>query len=319
MTAHSVLVPFLARRPEQLLPYAALVDWTDAHRLWQGQAMLVEPFQGFASAAGAGFRVPTGLGVTLMPLRHPYDAAHQVRSLAMTTGESVVAGFGPGGRSFQQSLLGAPYPSQLTAVREYVTIVRGLLDGGVVDVVGEYFSCRAAMGPAVFPTVELGLGVLRPGMARLAGEIADVAITWLTPARYLRDEVLPALRYGARKAGRAVPRLAAIVPLALRRPDRDAAEMVLASNAAHMRAPHYIDTLRRAGIDIGGDDPVLNAKRMVEGGAFVHGDLDQILDQLAEYRDAGVDEIVFNLTGVFNHDGPKVAMDDLKALLAAVS
>lgn len=319
MTAYSVLMPFLPRRPEQLLPYAALVEWTGAHRLWQGQAMLVEPFQGFAAAAGAGFRVPTGTGVTLMPLRHPYEAAHQVRSLALTTGESVVAGFGPGGTSFQRSLLGAPYASPLTAAREYLTIVRSLLMGRTVDVDGEYFSCHASMGPAVAPRIDLGLGVLRPGMARLAGEVADVAVTWLTPPAYLRDTVLPAMREGAEKAGRTTPRLSAIIPVALERPDRDPADMVLASNSRHMQAPHYIDMLKKAGIDISGEELPAAAKRMLDGGAFVHGDVDRIVEQFAVYREAGVDEIILNLTGVYNVYGPKAAMDDLKKILSAVT
>ncbi|MGW6545006.1 LLM class flavin-dependent oxidoreductase [Streptomyces massasporeus] len=319
MTAYSVLMPFLPRRPEQLLPYAALVEWTNADRLWQGQAMLVEPFQGFASAAGAGFRVPTGLGVTLMPLRHPYEAAHQVRSLALATGESVIAGFGPGGRSFQQSLLGTPYTSPLTAAREYLTIVRGLLSGKMVEVQGEYFSCRAEMGPAISPRIDLGLGVLRSGMARLAGEVADVAITWLTPASYLRKSVLPAMKAGSETAGRTVPRLSAIVPVALDRPDREPSDMVIASNSRHMQAPHYVDMLKKAGIDIAGEELPAAAKRMIEGGAFVHGDVDRIVEQLAAYRDAGVDEIILNVTGVFNVYGAKAAMDDLKSILAAVA
>ncbi|MFK4070837.1 LLM class flavin-dependent oxidoreductase [Streptomyces sp. NPDC029674] len=311
-------MPFLPRRPEQLLPYAALVEWTGARRLWQGQAMLVEPFQGFASAAGAGFRVPTGLGVTLMPLRHPYEAAHQVRSLALATGEPVVAGFGPGGRSFQSSLMGAPYRSPLTAVREYLAIVRGLLDEAQVEVRGEYFTCHARMGPAIAPPIELGLGVLRPGMARLAGEIADVAITWLTPASYLENAVLPALREGAAACARAAPRLSAIVPVALDRPDRAPADMVIASNAAHMQAPHYIDMLKRAGIDITGLDPSAAARRIIDGGAFVHGNIDEVVSGLSEYRKAGVGEIILNLTGVCNAYGPKAALRDLKTILGAL-
>ncbi|MBU6532321.1 LLM class flavin-dependent oxidoreductase [Streptomyces mayonensis] len=319
MTAYSVLMPFLPRRPEQLLPYAALVEWTGAHRLWQGQAMLVEPFQGFAAAAGAGFRVPTGTGVTLMPLRHPYEAAHQVRSLAMTTGEPVVAGFGPGSREFQRSLLGTPYARPLTAAREYLTIVRGLLSGGTVDVDGEYFSCHATMVPAVAPRIDLGLGVLRPGMAELAGEVADAAVTWLTPPAYLRDTVRPAMEKGAGKAGRPTPRLTAIVPVALERPDRDPAELVLASNATHIQAPHYVDMLKKAGIDISGEELPAAAKRVLEGDAFVHGDIGTIVEKLAAYREAGVDEIVLNVTGVFNVHGPKAAMEDLKKILASVT
>lgn len=319
MTKYSVMIPFVPRRPEQILPYAALVEWTAAHALWQGQSTLIEPHQGFVYAAGAGFRVPTGLGVTLMPLRHPYEAALQARSLAMTTGEPVVAGFGPGPVAFQEAMLGAPYRSQLGAIREYVTAVRGLLAGGVVDLRGEYVECKGMLPPAVAPPIEIGLGVLRRGMAKLAGELADVAVTWLTPAGYLQDVIVPALREGAEAAGRDTPRVAAMVPLALRRPDRTPAEQALASNALHLQAPHYIDMLRTAGMDVTGKDPAADAKAIAEGGAFLSGDLDELVTRLKEYEQAGADEIILNLTGAFNLNGPKETMNELKSLLGALT
>ncbi|MGW1465536.1 LLM class flavin-dependent oxidoreductase [Streptomyces sp. NPDC001493] len=315
---YSVLIPFLPRRTEQVLPYAALVEWTGARRLWQGQSLLMEPFQTFSAVAGAGFRVPTGLGVTLMPLRHPFEAAHLVKSLAMATGESVLAGFGPGGKTFQQSLLGTPYRSQLGAVREYLTIVRGLLGGDPVEVKGEFYSCHAQMGPVMAPEVRLGLGVLRPGMARLAGEVADAAVTWLTPAAYLDGVVRPALREGADSAGRPEPTVTAMVPVALERPGRDVSDFVLSSNSGHMVAPHYIDMLGKAGIDYSTMDPKSAGRLMADAGAFIHGDIESVVKQLDEYRLAGVDEIVLNLTGVANLYGPKAAMEDLKKILTAV-
>ncbi len=315
---YSVLIPFVPRRPEQVLPFAGLVEWTAAARLWQGQGMQLESFQAFASAAGAGFRVPTGLGVTLMPLRHPYDAVNQAKSLAMTTGESVVAGIGPGGLSFQQGLLGAPYRSQLTAVREYMAIMRALLVDGSVDVAGEYFSCQAQIAQIISPPIDLGLGVLRAGMARLAGEIADVAITWLTPPSYLDQTLAPALRRGAQGADRLMPKLTTLVPVALKRPDRPVSDFVLASNGMHMQAPHYVDMLDKAGIAISGLDPAAAANRLVEHGAFVYGDLEQVFAAFDDYRKAGVDEIVLNVTGVCNLYGAKAALQDLKAILTAL-
>jgi alkanesulfonate monooxygenase SsuD/methylene tetrahydromethanopterin reductase-like flavin-dependent oxidoreductase (luciferase family) len=319
MTAYSILIPFAPTRPEQVLPYAALVQYTDAHRLWQLQATRIEAYQNFAYAAGAGFRVPIGFGVTLMPLRHPHEAALQARSMAMTTGQSVIAGFGPGAKLVQQALYGEAYASPLTAAREYLTMVRGLLDGEHVAIKGDYFSCEGALAAFASPPVELGLGVLRPRMARLAGEVADVAITWLTPANYLRDTLAPALREGAVSVGRPMPRLTAMVPLALTRPDHSATELALASNERHLRAPHYIDMLRKSGIDVVGDDPVSDAEALVKGDAFLSGNRDQIVEKLAEYEAAGVDEVVLNVTAVARTYGTRAALQELKGILAALS
>ncbi|MEV0393957.1 LLM class flavin-dependent oxidoreductase [Polymorphospora rubra] len=318
--AFSILVPTVPRRPEQILPFAALTAWTPAARLWQGQSLLVEPYQGFAHAAGAGFRVPVGLGVALMGLRNPYEAAGQARSLATVTGHPVVAGFGPGAPVFQRAVLGRPYPSPLTACREYLTAVRQLLGGGVVEVAGEYVNMTAQLTPTPAPPVELGLGVLRPGMARLAGEVADVAITWLTPAAYLRSSVVPALRAGAEAANRPMPRLTAIVPMALGRPDRTPVEIALASNAGHLQAPHYRDMLRRAGAGIGPDDSLEDAgKALVGCDGFLSGSPEQLAELVAEYADAGVDEIVINVTGVHALYGQQAALAELRTILAEVA
>jgi 5,10-methylenetetrahydromethanopterin reductase len=312
---YSVMAPFSTIQHEHLLPYAAMVEWTGVHRLWQGQSIAVEPHQAFAAAAGTGLRIPLGTAVTLMPMRHPYEAAVQASSLARITGQSLVSGYGPGPRLFQTMLRGEPYRSQLGAVREYVEIMRGLLDGRQVDVHGDYFTCTGSIG-TTNPKVEIGLGVLRPGMARLAGQVADVAITWLTPAAYLRDTIVPALTEGAREAGRPVPRVVAAVPVALARHGREPAEVALAGNAAHLRGPHYLDMLTRAGVRVADSTPLEQAAALVESGAFLVGDLDQLRGALKEFEDAGVDEVALNFTGVHNKSGAKAAMTELRMVLA---
>ncbi|WP_371494518.1 LLM class flavin-dependent oxidoreductase [Kitasatospora sp. NBC_00374] len=295
------------------------MHWTRAARLWQGQSLAVEAHQGFAHAAGTGFGVPTGLGVSLMPLRHPYEAALQARSLALSTGHSVLAGFGPGSGPLQRAMRGEPYASPLTAAEEYLTIVRGLLQGELLDFSGEYYHCEGALPPSPAPEVQVGLGVLRPGMARLAGRVADAAITWLTPASYLRETVLPALREGAEAAGRPVPRVVAMVPMALPLPDLDIEAVAVASNGTHMQAPHYADMLGRAGIDVSSGDPLVNARSLIEGGSFLAGEVDELVEQIRIFWNSGVDEVVINLTGVASVRGPQAAMRQIKTIVTALS
>ncbi|GAB3206654.1 5,10-methylenetetrahydromethanopterin reductase [Marinactinospora endophytica] len=319
MTEYSILAPVVPLRAEQLLPYAALVQWSAARRLWQGQATVSDPHQMFTAAAVAGFRVPVGTGVTLMPLRHPLEAALQAKSLAVTTGHPVVAGFGPGARVFQSSVLGRPYASPLQATREYATIVKKLVSGEVVNLAGEYFHCENGLPSLPSPPVEVGIGVLRPRMAELAGEIADVAITWLTPASYLRDTLMPALRAGAAKAGRPVPRVVAIVPLALSGEGRDGLTLALTSNMGHISLPHYVDMLRRSGIPIDPEDPLSGARALIKGGAFLFGDPATVAEGLDGFRAAGADEIVLNVSGVCRQYGAKTSLLELETVLTEVT
>lgn len=314
----SVMLPFSPTRPEQALAYTALVQRSGARRLWHGQALAMTSDLAFAFAAGAGAPVPTGLGVGLMPLIPPYMAALNARSLAVCTGASAVAGFGTGTPEVQAALAGASYRSPLRATREYVTAVRGLLEDGVVEQTGEYFSVNARMPLIESPPVEIGLGVLRPRMAEVAGELADVAITWLTPPEYLRDVLVPALCKGAARAGRTPPKVTAIVPVAVEDDESALLRMVRAATATHIQGGNYISMLRGAGLEVEGADAEAVARRMVECGVFAGGTVADVAETLASYRKAGADEIVLHVSGVYNTKGGVSAIGDLKSVLAEV-
>ncbi|MGW0392509.1 LLM class flavin-dependent oxidoreductase [Streptomyces sp. NPDC003042] len=310
----SVLLPIVPTRAEQAAPFAAFVQWRGARALWQGQVLLNEQHQILAQLSGTGLRVPFGIGVSLMPLRHPVQAAIEARTLAAASGHPVTAGFGPGARAFQEMVLGEPYKSPLTACREYLNIVRGLLDGDEVDQRGTYFSYTGSIPRSPAPPVEVGLGVLRPGMARIAGESADVAITWLTPPSYVRDVIVPALREGAEAAGRPVPRVVSIVPMAAAADGRDTPAVLGTGSSGHFSAPHYRDMLTHAGVQVDGEDPTATAKSLLAAGGALTGDPAELAAGIAAYHAAGADEVVLNNAGVGMLEGPRAVLRDLEAL-----
>ncbi|MCH6160337.1 LLM class flavin-dependent oxidoreductase [Streptomyces marispadix] len=314
----SILLPFGPVRPEQVVPFANLVNWTCADRLWQGHGMLLDSHHLINWLAGIGIRIPSGFGVTLMPLRSPYQAAIEARSVALATGRSVVAGFGPGGLQAQRSFLGKPYAGQIGACREYVTTVRGLLHGETVENSGDHFPGVSKLLEYKQPPVSVGLGVLRERMAALAGELADVAITWLGSAAYLDQILMPAMRKGAEERKWDKPAtVTAIVPVALSGPDRRVEELAGASCGTHIQAPHYQDALKKAGIVVSGDGDPGDAVKLVDGGVFLYGTAEEIHERLDEYRAIGVDEVVLNATGVGLVAGPRAAAQDLLEILGA--
>ncbi|EFL33680.1 luciferase [Streptomyces viridochromogenes DSM 40736] len=314
---YSILLPLGPALPEEAVPFANLVQWTGAERLWQGQGMALESHHLVSWLAGIGIRVPVGFGVSLMPFRSPYQAAVEARSVALTTGHPVVAGFGPGAKPLQKGALGKPYASPLRAAREYLQIVRDLLSGEQTDVSGDYHSVSAKLSQTDVPPVELGLGVLREGMAILAGEVADVAVTWMGSARYVGDTLIPAMR-SADRALEAPIRVTAIVPVALSGEDRDMIELAAAACGSHLLLEHYRDTLRKAGITLHGEHNADDVKRLVDGGVFLYGTGEEIHRRLDEYRVAGVDEVVLNVNGVAQIHGAKAAARDLLSILRAI-
>jgi alkanesulfonate monooxygenase SsuD/methylene tetrahydromethanopterin reductase-like flavin-dependent oxidoreductase (luciferase family) len=317
-SAVAVMFPWQTYNADDIVPYAELVASGTARRLWAGQSMMVESHQSFAYLAGMGIKPAVGIGVTLMPLRHPVEAAVQARSLALLTGRPVVVGYGAATPGFVADLRGAPYRKPATAAAGYAAAVRGLLNGEAVTRHDEAAHCKAEL-PAVgaHPIVEVGLGVLRPGMARAAGAVADVAITWLTPPNYIRDVLAPALAAGA-VGRRRPPRIVAMVHAALARPGRDPSRLVLAGARQHLSTQHYTDMLRQAGVMAYPDDPAAGAHAFVSAGAYAYGSAMDVAKQVRTYRDAGVDEVVLNLSGVAMTEGDDAAVKDLTEILQAV-
>lgn len=312
----SVFLPDLPHRPEQFVPFAALVQTSPACRLWTGQPLVMDACQGFAFAAGMGLRVPVGTAVALAATRHPFEAAQQARGLALCSGHDVVMGFGAGDPTFQRGLTGRSWARPLTAMREFVTAVRGLLAGEAVDQHGEYFTLHGRQPQVAHPRVDLGLGVLRPRMAALAGEIADAALTWLTPPDYLAESLVPVLEKSAAEHGRPRPRVVAAVHVALARPDRDPVDLVARTHSGHLSAPHYQAMLARAGVRAEPDDLPAATRALVASGTFLHGGIDEIAGGLRRYAEAGVDEVALHLHGAAAGQGLADTLDELAGILS---
>ncbi|GLX05637.1 hypothetical protein Misp03_25640 [Microbispora sp. NBRC 16548] len=313
----SVVYPLQPHTVTAMVPYGRLVR-DRGGRLWTGQSLRIDTHQLLVSLVERVPGLAVGTGVTLTPLRHPFEAAIHARSVAAISGAPVVAGFGPGAPEFQAAVMREPYRSPLTAMHEYVTIVRRLLDGEMVEHDGEYHTLHGgALYPIDTAPIEVGLGVLRPRMAELAGRVADVAITWMTPSSYIREQIVPAIEAGAKDQGRTPPRIATVVHVAVARPGRDLLGTVRAGAGAHLSGRHYTDMLRRAGLDADVTDPDRGAAALLDSGTFVTGSPEQIVEGLQRYRDCGVDEVVLNPAGVLVTEGPQAALRDVLEILDA--
>ncbi|OIK00171.1 LLM class flavin-dependent oxidoreductase [Streptomyces monashensis] len=322
----SLLIPTVPATVEQAVPFARQVAHdSQLTRLWQGQSYGLEPAATFAYLAGAGHRVPVGTSVLVTPLRRPAQAALEARTLAAVTGHPAVVGYGPGSRAVQQERLGAAYDDPVAASADFLRATRHCLaqpwDPPVPDTGADhrYHHAGETLPPVAHPRVQLALGVLRRRMARAAGEVADAAITWLTPAGYVGRVVTPAVAEGADRAGRPRPRVIAAVPVAVARRGRRPEALAHLAAGGHLVLPHYADMLTRAGVDVSTADPAAAAAALVAGGGFLYGTASDIAAGLVEYAAAGVDEVILNLTGVHSWYGTDETLLDLNEILAATA
>ncbi|UVS81383.1 LLM class flavin-dependent oxidoreductase [Actinokineospora sp. UTMC 2448] len=318
MSRLSLLYPTSPPVLEPLLRAARAVDGLNLDRLWFGQLQTFELHQVAAYLAGAGIRTPVGAAVTLAPLRAPYEAAVAARSVAALTGLPFVAGYGPGAPEVARGLIRGGYRRPRVAMVEYLRSVRDLLAGGHVDHEGEYHATCAQLLPLAAPPIELGAGVLRPAMAEAMGEVADVAITLLTPPSYVAERIAPGLLAGATAVGRAAPRIATIVHAAVEHVGRDPYLLAERAASAHLAKRHYADMLCRAGVPVDPADPLSGARAIVDSAVFVYGTRGDIADEIRRYHAAGVDEVVLNLCGVLATEGVASMLRDLAAITAAL-
>ena len=234
--------------------------------VWFGHNLHTSTVAGVGYAAGRGHRTGIGQGVTLIPTVTSHSAAADLSALHRLTGRRVRGYYSPGYPALQELTHGRPWHRPLQQTRHFLHRLHVTLD---------LHGTRAH--------TELGLGVLRPKMAHLAGEHADGAITWLTGAPWIGHTLRPALAAGAARAGRRQPRL--IATLHVGGDDTDLGQQAGTALAGHLRAPHYRRLLRDQDVPAGDDA----GDALVRAGLFTGPR--QARYRIKELRDAGADEI----------------------------
>lgn len=265
-----------------------------------------------AAAAMRTERVSLGTGVLPVFSRHPLVVAQQAIALASLAPDRLRLGVGTSHRPVMETTFGVEMRTPLRRLREYVMVLRTALGVGVVDHAGEYYTARARLsGPASVPLLIAALGA---EAFRLAGEVADGAVSWLCPPAYLQQVALPALREGAERAGRQAPPLVAGLPVAICDHPEARRTAVRAQFAGYVRAPFYQRMLVAAGLPEA--ESGAWSDRMIDA-AVLAGNEASVAQQLAALGVAGIDEVA--VTPVLVGPDIRGSMRRTLALLAALT
>ena len=256
--------------------------------------------------AGALARTSTirvGTAITQTYPRNPLLLAQQALALDDIGPGRLRLGIGPGGKEVNEDVYGIPMEAPLAHLREYVEVLRGLLWRGEAEHDGRFFHIHTRFGrTAQVPLITSALGT---AAFRLAGELADGAISWMVPAPYLLATALPALRAGAASAGRPAPPLLAHVPIALS--DDRAAVYAAARNDLTFFAglPPYARMFAEVGFPISPDGSIPD--ELIET-LFVWGDDATIARRLGELLATDLDELVVSSTPVVDQEAERVRL-----------
>ncbi len=265
-------------------------------------------FDGFVLGAVVAERT-TRAALTIGPLavavRDPVMIAMGAGSLAELTGRTVNVALGSSSPVLVQQWHGRRQERTALALAESATAVRTLLDGGKADVAGEVIRTRGFRLRTKAPSSPLTIAAFGRGAVKVAARHADrMVINLVTPKSAAR--LVEMLHDECRAAGRPVPPVAAWVAAVVSPAALGPAvlgpgvEQLRRGLVAYMSAPGYGEMFAEAGFaDVvrfarTGPHPgelLAAIPPEIVGHVSLVGDEPGVRARIAEYADAGVDEI----------------------------
>ena len=239
----------------------------------------------FAAAAGLTEKIKLGTSIVPTYPRHPLVMAQQAQIVAQLAPGRFRLGVGPSHRPTIEAM-GLEFNAPLAHLREYLQILKAILQEGRVDFDGEHYTAHDGIPEPL--DIEIMGSALRRGSFELCGAESDGAISWICPAQYLHDVAIPALQAGARRAGRETPPLIAHAPMCVH-DNADEARAAVRQQVMNPRLPYYQRMLVEAGYPEAVEGVWSDA--MIDG-AVIWGDEEKCAQGIRRLFDLGAAEVL---------------------------
>lgn len=250
------------------------------------------------------------LGTAIVPIypRHPLVIAQQALAIHDLAPGRLRLGIGPSHRPIIEGSYGLEMTSPLAYLREYATVLRGVLGEGHIEYHGTFFHVTATSRTAPIPLLVSALG---QKAFHLAGEISDGALSWVCPVPYLLKKALPSLQAGAQAQHRPTPPLVAHVVVALNTDEAVVQAQARQLLLRYSKLPFYAHMFEEAGLPVAGESGLdALAKALV-----ISGDEVILRGRLAELLANGLDELLVHPLPMTNEGKER---EHLLQLLAAI-
>ena len=224
----------------------------------------------------AGREVPgVHVGTAVVPTypRHPHALAQQAMTAWDATGGRFTLGIGLSHQIVIETMFGLSFDRPAAHMREYLSVLLPLLREGNVSFQGEQYRVQAPLersGPSGGPSVLLA--AMAPVMLRLAGEVADGTLLWMTGAKTVAEHVAPRITKAAADAGRPSPAIVAALPVAVTNDVDAAREQAAATFAIYGGLPSYRAMLDKEGAAGPQDVAIVGDEATVAAGVRAMGE-----------------------------------------------
>lgn len=261
---------------DRLIDHAVRAEADGFTSLWYAGGGGVDPLVVAPLVGRATSRIEIGSSIVQTYPRHPVLMAHEAATVVRAIGDSTrfALGIGVSHRPVIESTYGLSYDTNARHLREYLTVLGGLLTEGRVRFRGEEYSAAADLADRPDPALRVLVAALAPKALASAGELADGTITWMANARAVENLIAPRIGEAAAAAGRPAPRIVAGLPVAVT-DDVDAAREVAARQfSVYGMLPNYQRVLAAGGISSPAE-------------AAIVGPEDQVAAAITDLVDAG--------------------------------
>ncbi|MCH8161230.1 MAG: LLM class F420-dependent oxidoreductase [Chloroflexi bacterium] len=183
--------------------------------IWIAQIFGADALTVIALAGPRTKRIEMGTGVVPTYPRHPFVLAQQALTVQAAAGGRLTLGIGLSHQPVIEGMWGLSYDKPARHMREYLSVLRPLVEEGTVAFSGDVFRVQGALqvpGAQPFPILIAGLA---PMMLRIAGELADGTVTWMTGPKTIETHIVPRISAAAEAAGRPAPRIGVALPVAV--------------------------------------------------------------------------------------------------------
>ena len=164
-------------------------------------------------AATATESIGLQTSVTIAFPRSPMVLAMEAWDLQHLSRGRFCLGLGSQVKGHNERRFGGTWTPPAPRMREYIRMMHAVWnswqDGAAPEFLGKHYTYTLMTpnfnpGPIAFPRPKVGLAMVGPGMARVAGEVADVVMPHggIMSDKYMRQVLLPAIRTGLARSGR---------------------------------------------------------------------------------------------------------------------
>ena len=240
--------------------------------IWLNQGLDIDSVTVAALVAQAVPRVIVGTAVVPMYPRHPVVLASQAKAAQLAARGRFTLGIGLGHRGQVEGVFGVPFDRPVGHLRDYLRVLRSVLETGTAEVRGATLTADLSSVPAallrggVTPRIPLLVAAMGPQALRAAGELADGTLPYLAGPRSLDSLIVPAITAAAASAGRPAPVIAAGVPASVTSDPERARAHAFEALGGYARNDSYAAVLEREGISHAADLALVGDEETVAAG-----------------------------------------------------